>query len=313
MAILLLQYCVICTSHPVHNIHFEDHDEFVIAADISISEDELEMLNEGDTRALNLDFDEAKLGPLYKKLRRSRNTGSREQNPEEEFLGMKGSDTLRRTPGSYLKRDVKAPDDIAQDPHADKLPQKRSSKEETAQYDEGPLEATLKSNSTEQTEDYDYESLRNDYYHEVQGALHSNTSLNDTAGNRFEESFDFRTPEHKDKEESSNSAIKFITWLFGVGSWRMHMGTIPTVEAILMVASLCLLVCLICWCRHGICCCCCFRCSCCWPRRLINKAKKYVAINPPGVAYENGKEIRYEPTEYETEAYSELRKAVLSL
>ena len=51
-------------------------------------------------------------------------------------------------------------------------------------------------------------------------------------------------------------------------------------------------------------CCCCF--GFCQPRKLVNKAKIYIAINPPGVLVEEGKEKHHEPTAEEIQAYREL-------
>jgi hypothetical protein len=55
----------------------------------------------------------------------------------------------------------------------------------------------------------------------------------------------------------------------------------------------------------GLCCCCCC-CNFCQPRKLINKAKTYTAINPPGVLVEEGTEKHHEPTAEEIRAYREL-------
>jgi len=62
----------------------------------------------------------------------------------------------------------------------------------------------------------------------------------------------------------------------------------------------------------GLCCCCC-HCGFCHPRRLTNKAKKYVACNPPGVIFEDGKEKHYEPNIYEIEAYNDLLNSIQKL
>jgi len=54
------------------------------------------------------------------------------------------------------------------------------------------------------------------------------------------------------------------------------------------------------WC----CCCCC--CSFCQPIKLVNKAKIYTAINPPGVLFEEGAENHHLPTAEEMQAYRKL-------
>jgi hypothetical protein len=61
------------------------------------------------------------------------------------------------------------------------------------------------------------------------------------------------------------------------------------------------------WCR------CCFRWGFCWPRALLDKAKKYVALNPPGVLVEDGTETKHEPTTYENEAYEDLLNSLKQL
>jgi hypothetical protein len=315
VAMLLLQYRAFCFVLPSYKIDLEDHDEFVVAGDIAISDDELEMLNEHDTHSLNLDLDDSKLEPLYRLLKRRKIQGSDEQKiklPTRERISKK----IQRP---YLNREDNALNYIIQDRNADELSQKGNSQEEPEDYDEGRLETILKTNTSEQPKEYDYESLRSDYDHEVQEALHSNESFNyatssseETAGETSEESPHFQKPENGGKEAGSNFVMKFIIWVLGSIKWYKKMDTMEILNALTVLASLCLLIGIACWCRHGICCCCC-RCSFCWPRRLMNKAKEYSAINPPGVYFENGVKKRYQPTEYEKQAYSELRKAILSL
>jgi hypothetical protein len=45
----------------------------------------------------------------------------------------------------------------------------------------------------------------------------------------------------------------------------------------------------------------------------MNKIKKYVAANPPGVSAEDGIEKQHEPTVYEIEAYNELLSSIQKL
>jgi hypothetical protein len=61
----------------------------------------------------------------------------------------------------------------------------------------------------------------------------------------------------------------------------------------------------------GLCCCCC--CNFCQPRKLINKAKIYIATNPPGVLFEGGKEKHHEPTAEEIQAYMKLLRRAQKL
>jgi hypothetical protein len=323
VAIILLQYRVVCFWVPPYTVHLEDNEEFVISAEDPISDD-LEMLKEQDIRSLDLDIDDSKLGPLHRLSKKSTSPGSQGKNAklpiQEESYSME--DLIRiwnRTKGSNLKkRDGKVLHYTIYDPNAEKHILKRSSQEGDEEYD-GGLEIISKS-STPKPVEYDYESLRNDYYQEVLEALHSNTNFNYTSKNKSEETAEdaiqeilqFQQPEDKSNEAAENFAMKFIKWLFGFKNLHTKKGKIKLLKILASAAFVCLLVCVVCWCRHGLCCCC-FRCSFCWPRKLINKAKKYVALNPPGVLIEGGIEKRHEPTVYEIEAYNKLRSTILSL
>jgi hypothetical protein len=321
VAILLLSYRVDCIWPPPYKIHFEDHEEFVISDDVSISEDDMEMLKEQDIHSLNLEFDDSKLEPLHRLYRESKRSGTQEQKAKlltpEESYGME--DLLRkrkRTQGPNLKRDGNVLNYASYDRNADKHLLKRSSKEETEEYDEGRLEIISNSSTPKQPMEYDYDSLRSDYYHEVLETLHNNTSFNyttknkseETTGDAIDEILQIQQPEDTSKKAGGNFVIKSIKWLFGF----KKMGVMQILKILAMVAFVFLLISVVCWCRHGLCCCC-FRCSFCWPRRLINKAKKYMALNPPGVLIENGQEKRHEPTVYEIEAYNKLRSTIMNL
>jgi hypothetical protein len=61
----------------------------------------------------------------------------------------------------------------------------------------------------------------------------------------------------------------------------------------------------------GLCCCCC--CNFCQPRKLINRAKTFIAINPPGVLVEGGQEKHHEPTAEEIQAYRKLLRRAQKL
>lgn len=63
----------------------------------------------------------------------------------------------------------------------------------------------------------------------------------------------------------------------------------------------------------GLCWCCCCCCSFCPPRKLINKAKIYTAINPPGVLVEEATEKHHEPTAEEIQAYRKLLSHIQKL
>jgi hypothetical protein len=62
------------------------------------------------------------------------------------------------------------------------------------------------------------------------------------------------------------------------------------------------------------CCCCCYCCySFCQPIELVNKAKIYTVINPPGVLFEEGTEKHHEPTAEEIQAYRKLLSQIRKL
>jgi hypothetical protein len=309
---------------PSYKIDLEDQDQFVIAGDISISDDELEMLNEYDTHSLHLDFDDSKLEPLYKLLKRRTSPGSNKHKVKlptrDESYGKDDLRITKKTQGAYLNGDDNALNYIIQDRNADELSQKGNNQEGTEDYDEGSLEIILKSSTTVQPAEYDYESLRSDYYHEVQEALHSNKSFNydtrnnseETTAETIEESLHFQKPEDKGKEEGSNFVTKAIEWMFGSEKWSMKMDKIGIINVLVIIASLGLLIILSCWCRLGILCCC-FRCSFCLPGMLINRAKRYTAVYPPGVCVVDGVKYKYEATEHEKKAYSDLRKVLWNM
>lgn len=55
---------------------------------------------------------------------------------------------------------------------------------------------------------------------------------------------------------------------------------------LLVILLICIAAAIFCWCRcFGYCCC--FLCGFYQPRRWMDRAKNYVATNPPGVGHEN--------------------------
>jgi hypothetical protein len=257
---------------------------------------------------------------------RSKSSASSEENveipaPEESY----GTGDLRRiqkrAQGRNLKRDANVLNYTVQDKHF----RNRSTQGGTEDYDGGKLEIMLQASTTEQPMDYDYESLRSDYYSEVEEALHSNTSFNYTTKNRPEETIgdvvqeilDFQKPKDCSKEEARNFGIKSIECLWSdFKKSHTKMGKLQLFKRIMMILLVWLFIyvaiAVLCWCKYGLCCCCC-RCAFCRPRKLINKAKKYVATNEPGVLVEGGMKKRHEPTVDEIEAYNELLSSIRAL
>ncbi|PNF35304.1 hypothetical protein B7P43_G04805 [Cryptotermes secundus] len=280
------------------------------------------MLKDKDIHSLGLKFDDSRLEPLHR-LYRSESSGTQEQKAKlptlEESHGMENLlREQKKTQGPNLKDD-NDPNYISYNRYVDKH-LKRSSEEET-EYDDGRLEIISNSSTPKQPMDYDYDSLRSDYYHEVLETLHNATSFNyttknkteETTGDAIEEILQLPKPEDTNKKGTGNIAIKFIKWIFGFKRSNTRMqNAMQVLKIIVFLAFVFLLMSIVCWCKFGLCCCC-FRCSFCWPRRLINKAKKYMALNPPGVLIEGGKEKRHEPTIYEIEAYNKLRSAIMNL
>lgn len=60
-------------------------------------------------------------------------------------------------------------------------------------------------------------------------------------------------------------------------------------------------------------CCCCLYCKAFKPKRTIENAKKYLILNPPGVVNVKGKEIVYDPTEDEKDAYEEFEHMIRTI
>ena len=102
--------------------------------------------------------------------------------------------------------------------HVDKHSTNKSNQDKNEQYDERRLEIILQSSTLQAPTQYDYDSLRDEYYNDLQKELHSNTSFNYTQHDRFEETiedaikevFNFKTTENCSKEEYSNLEIKSI-------------------------------------------------------------------------------------------------------
>lgn len=65
------------------------------------------------------------------------------------------------------------------------------------------------------------------------------------------------------------------------------------------------------WCEKGWCCCCC-RFRFCRPREIIDEAKRFYVMNPPGTFHDaNNQVIRYQPTKYEEITQQKLKQAIL--
>jgi len=100
--------------------------------------------------------------------------------------------------------------------HVNKNTTNKSSQDKNEQYDERRLQIILQSSTLQAPTQYEYESLRDEYYNDLQKELYSNTSFNYTQHNIFEETnedvinevFDFKTTENCSKEEYSNFEIK---------------------------------------------------------------------------------------------------------
>jgi hypothetical protein len=74
-----------------------------------------------------------------------------------------------------------------QDQNVDKHPTNISNQDGNEQYDEGRLQIILRASTLQAPTQYDYASLRDDYYNDLLEETYSNASFNYTKHGRFEE------------------------------------------------------------------------------------------------------------------------------
>jgi hypothetical protein len=109
-----------------------------------------------------------------------------------------------------------------QQQNVDKHSAQKSNLDKNEQYDEGTLHIILRSSTLQAHMQYDYKSLRDDYYHDFQEEIYSNTSFNYTVQGRFEETTgdvinetgSFKTSKNCSEEEYRNFGIKPLKCLW---------------------------------------------------------------------------------------------------
>jgi hypothetical protein len=109
-----------------------------------------------------------------------------------------------------------------QDQNVDKNSTNKSNEDEKEQYDEGTLQIILRSSTVQAPTEYDYDSLRDDYYNDLQKEMYSNTSFNYTTHGRSEEIIgdaindvvELETTKNCSEEEYRNYGIKSMKCLW---------------------------------------------------------------------------------------------------
>lgn len=148
--------------------------------------------------------------------------------------------------------------------HINKHSTNKSNQDENEQYDERILETILRSSTLQAPTQYDYDSLRDEYYNDLQKELHSNISFNYTQHDRNEETiedaineiFDFQTIKNCSKEEDSNFGIKSIICSWdGLKKSRTKQDKMNFLQRLMRIVVIWLLICIaigtICACEFG--------------------------------------------------------------
>jgi hypothetical protein len=130
--------------------------------------------------------------------------------------------------------------------------------------DSEEVEIVYKSGTPAPPEDYDYESLKNDYYDELEKKQHSNTTFNytdkgepeETIGDAIHEIVDFHKPKDCSKEENRNFGIRSIECLWDdFKTSHTKMDRMQLFKRIMKILFIWLLICLviaaILWCKYG--------------------------------------------------------------
>ena len=148
--------------------------------------------------------------------------------------------------------------------NVDKHSTNKSNQDKNEQYDERRLEVILGSSTLQAPTQYDYDSLRDEYYNDLQKELHSNTSYNYTQHDTFEESiedaideiFDFETTKNCSKEEYNNIGMKSMlcSWV-GLKKSRTKQDKMHFFKSLMRIMATWLLICTVigtaCACEFG--------------------------------------------------------------
>jgi hypothetical protein len=109
-----------------------------------------------------------------------------------------------------------------QEQNVDKHSAHKSNLDKNEQYDESTLQKILRLSTLQAHMQYDYKSLRDDYYHDFQKEIYSNTSFNytiqgrseETTGDAIHKAVSFKTTKNCSKEEYRNFGIKSMKCLW---------------------------------------------------------------------------------------------------
>ena len=148
--------------------------------------------------------------------------------------------------------------------HVNKHSTNKSNGDKNEQYDEKRLEIISRSSTLQAPTQYDYNSLRDEYYNDLQKELYSNISFNYTQHDRYEETiedaineiFDFQTTKNCSKEEYSNIGIKSMicSWE-GLKQSHTKQDKMQFFKSLMKTVAIWLLICTvigaICTCEFG--------------------------------------------------------------
>jgi hypothetical protein len=147
--------------------------------------------------------------------------------------------------------------------HVNKNSTNESNQDKNEQYDERRLEI-LQSCTLQAPTQYDYDSLRDEYYNDLQKELYSNITFSYTQHDRFEETiedaineiFDFNTTKNCSKEEFNNFGIKsMMCSLDGLKKSHTKQDKMHFFKSLMKTVAIWLLICIvigiICVCQFG--------------------------------------------------------------
>jgi hypothetical protein len=148
--------------------------------------------------------------------------------------------------------------------HVNKHSTNKSNHDTNEQYDEKRLEIILGSSTLQAPTQYDYDSLRDEYYNDLQKELYSNKSFNYTQHDRYEETvedaideiFDFKTTKNCSNEEYRNFGIKSIICSWGgLKKSRTKQDKTHFFNKLMRIVAIWLLICIVigttCACEFG--------------------------------------------------------------
>jgi hypothetical protein len=116
--------------------------------------------------------------------------------------------------------------------HVNKHSTNKSNQDKNEQYDERRPEITLQSSTLQAPTLYDYDSLRDEYYNDLQKELYSNISFNYTQHDRFEGTIEDAIFDLKKKSRTKQDEMHFFQGLMRtVAIWLLICIVIGTAYA----------------------------------------------------------------------------------